>query len=401
MEINEKEGAVGMLNQSGFDLWADDYDKSVGLSDEENTYPFAGYKRLLGRVYEIVLQKERPAVLDLGFGTGVLTAKLYEAGCRIWGQDFSARMIALAQEKIPGALLVQGDFSEGLAPVLRERSYDFILSTYAMHHLDNAAKLRLIREALDRLDPGGELLIGDVAFPSQAAQEACRKAAGDEWDEDECYTVFDELKAVFPEAEFEPISFCAGLIRWKKPEAKTETGLTNGNAEAPADRLELYVPRLKDLWFYQKMLSDPATMAYNAPWFPPDGCIPFPESEWPAWHEKWIGREPERFYAYLRRKADGAFVGGVDFHHTPARGWWDMGVVIYAPERGRGYGKQGLELLLDRAFRVDGIARLHNEFETARDAAYRIHRAVGFREVGIEDGIIQLELTREEYLRGK
>ena len=127
-----------MLDQSGFDLWADEYDKSVGLSDEENTYPFAGYKRLLSRVYEIVLQKERPAVLDLGFGTGVLTAKLYEAGCRIWGQDFSARMLALAREKMPGALLVQGDFSEGLAPVLRERSYDFILSTYALHHLDPA-----------------------------------------------------------------------------------------------------------------------------------------------------------------------------------------------------------------------------------------------------------------------
>ena len=36
-----------MLNQNGFNLWADNYDKSVGLSDEENTYPFAGYKRLV------------------------------------------------------------------------------------------------------------------------------------------------------------------------------------------------------------------------------------------------------------------------------------------------------------------------------------------------------------------
>lgn len=34
-----------MLNHKGFDLWADGYDKSVGLSDEANTYPFAGYKR--------------------------------------------------------------------------------------------------------------------------------------------------------------------------------------------------------------------------------------------------------------------------------------------------------------------------------------------------------------------
>ena len=36
-----------MLNNKGFDLWADGYDKSVGLSDEANTYPFAGYKKVL------------------------------------------------------------------------------------------------------------------------------------------------------------------------------------------------------------------------------------------------------------------------------------------------------------------------------------------------------------------
>ena len=29
-----------MLNNKEFDLWADGYDKAVGISDEENTYPF-------------------------------------------------------------------------------------------------------------------------------------------------------------------------------------------------------------------------------------------------------------------------------------------------------------------------------------------------------------------------
>ena len=33
-----------MLNNKGFDLWADGYDKTVGISDEENTYHFCGYK---------------------------------------------------------------------------------------------------------------------------------------------------------------------------------------------------------------------------------------------------------------------------------------------------------------------------------------------------------------------
>lgn len=37
-----------MLDNKGFDLWADGYDKTVGVSDEGNTYPFAGYKDVFG-----------------------------------------------------------------------------------------------------------------------------------------------------------------------------------------------------------------------------------------------------------------------------------------------------------------------------------------------------------------
>lgn len=163
--------------------------------------------------------------------------------------------------------------------------------------------------------------------------------------------------------------------------------------------LQLYIPQLEDGWFYVKMISDPETMAYNAPWFPPDGCIPEPESEWLELYGSWIGKESERFYAFLQRKCDGAFVGDVNYHYNPKKNWYDMGIVIYAPERGKGYGRQGLRLLLDRAFKVNSISRLHNDFETTREAGYHIHKAVGFRETGMVDGFIQLELTREEYLQ--
>ena len=164
--------------------------------------------------------------------------------------------------------------------------------------------------------------------------------------------------------------------------------------------LQLYIPRPEDGWFYVKMRSDPGTMAYNAPWFPPDGCIPEPETGWLDLQAHWIGKEPERFYAFLQRKEDRVFVGDVNYHFNPEQNWCDMGIVIYAPERGKGYGRQGLLLLLSRAFREDGVACLHNDFEATREAAYHIHRAVGFRDVGIADGIIQLELTREEYMQG-
>ncbi len=162
------------------------------------------------------------------------------------------------------------------------------------------------------------------------------------------------------------------------------------------DGLSLYIPGPGELGFYQKLLMDPATMAYNAPWFPPDGCIPFPEADWADWYGDWIGREPLCFFAYLRRESDGAFVGDVNYHYVPEKDRWDMGILIYAPERGKGYGRQGLTLLLDRAFRVDGVRRLHNEFEDERDPALHLHLALGFRETGRENGIVQLLLTKEE-----
>lgn len=202
-----------MLNSEGFDLWADGYDRSVGLSDEDNSYPFAGYKKLLNEIYRKVLTVPNARVLDIGFGTGTLTAKLYEQGCRIWGQDFSARMVALAQEKMPDAVLVQGDFSHGLANQLNGQTYDFIIATYSLHHLADEGKVRFIRELLPLLHKGGKLLIGDVAFETRAQLEGCREACGDEWDEDEIYFVYDELSPAFdPKPTFRKISHCAGIL---------------------------------------------------------------------------------------------------------------------------------------------------------------------------------------------
>ncbi len=70
-----------MLDNKGFDLWADNYDETVGISDNDNTYPFAGYKKILSKIYNCVLVSSSKNILDIGFGTGTLTTKLYEKGC--------------------------------------------------------------------------------------------------------------------------------------------------------------------------------------------------------------------------------------------------------------------------------------------------------------------------------
>ncbi len=205
-----------MLNNVGFDLWADGYDKSVGLSDENSTYPFAGYRDVLNCIYKSILSKGGKSVLDIGFGTGTLTTKLYEQGCTIYGQDFSQRMIELAQIKMPMAKLYQGDFSAGLVDALKVQRYDAIVATYSLHHLSDTQKAVFLEGLLPLLNDGGMIYIGDVAFRTRKDLDACRKQAGDEWDEDEIYFVYDELKTILPQLNFEPCSYCAGVLTLKK-----------------------------------------------------------------------------------------------------------------------------------------------------------------------------------------
>ena len=55
-----------------------------------------------------------------------------------------------------------------------------------------------------------------MAFRTQAELEACRKAAGPSWDEEEIYFVLEELLPFFPDLRYEKISDCAALMTLKK-----------------------------------------------------------------------------------------------------------------------------------------------------------------------------------------
>ena len=137
--------------------------------------------------------------------------------------------------------------------------------------------------------------------------------------------------------------------------------------------LTLYTPTLDDLWFRQQMLEDHGTMSYNHAW---GGTIPFPKEKWQSWYACWLcDPEGRRFYRYLKDK-EGVFVGEVAYH-------WDeddqkvlADVIVYAPFRGKGYGREGLRLLCQAA-RENGIEVLHDDI--ARDnPAIRLFLSEGF-----------------------
>lgn len=204
-----------MLDEKGFDLWADGYDQTVQVSDEENSYPFAGYKRVLAAVYEAVRTGGAKSVLDVGFGTGVLSKKLYDDGLAVTGIDFSQRMIELARAKMPGARLIQHDFAEGLPVEVTTSRYDAIISTYALHHLADAEKAEMLRQLFGLLSPGGVLVYGDVAFETAADGEALHS---DAFDEDEFYFDYESFKRrLGVPSTYRQFSICAGILTLKKP----------------------------------------------------------------------------------------------------------------------------------------------------------------------------------------
>ena len=112
------------------------------------------------------------------------------------------------------------------------------------------------------------------------------------------------------------------------------------------------------------MLEDAETMSYNRAW---GGTIDFPEDAWADWYEYWVARpEGRRFYRYL--SDCGLFVGEVAYHYDDELGGTVADVIVYAPERGNGYGREGLRLLCAAA-KKNGVGVLYDDIAIDNPAA--------------------------------
>lgn len=119
--------------------------------------------------------------------------------------------------------------------------------------------------------------------------------------------------------------------------------------------LKLVKPTLADLHFRQSLLADEETMSYNAKW---GGTLPFPEERWASWYEKWLSAPADdRFYRYLYSEEEGQFVGETAYHFDGEWNCYLSDIIVKAVCRGRGYGREGLKLLVNVA-RENGLTEL-------------------------------------------
>jgi putative AdoMet-dependent methyltransferase len=195
-----------------FNRWAESYDEVVPKC---GGFPFEGYEEVLSEVVRRAGSLEGKRVLDLGSGTGNLTARILRAGGEAWALDFSERMLEQARRKLPDARFFQGDVLKDLPPLLRI-PFDAVLSTYVFHEFPLMTKVSLIgRLASEHLAPGGRIVVGDVSFPTKAERTAELDRLGDDVDEDEEYWAADVAVEALESAGFDvdyfQISRCGGV----------------------------------------------------------------------------------------------------------------------------------------------------------------------------------------------
>jgi tRNA (cmo5U34)-methyltransferase len=128
-----------------------------------------------------LLPAQTSRLLDLGCGDGRLMALAKSARPQATGValDFSPTMLVRARERFaphPSITVVAYDFSR---PLPELGSFDAVISSFAIHHLDDDRKLALYREIYQRLNPGGVFCnLEHVASPTARLHEDFYHALG-------------------------------------------------------------------------------------------------------------------------------------------------------------------------------------------------------------------------------
>lgn len=140
-----------------------------------------GVRALHERAVRIAGIEPGQAVVDVGCGTGNLSFAVLSAqpAARVTGLDPDADALRRAARKARrrgvGLTLVQG-YADRLPA--QDASLDHVVSSLALHHLEEDGRSAFARDALRALRPGGTVTIADFGGPSSDAGDGGHHAHG-------------------------------------------------------------------------------------------------------------------------------------------------------------------------------------------------------------------------------
>lgn len=148
---------------------ADSWDSS--LYDDRHSFVWRAGASLV----DMLRPEPGERILDLGCGTGHLTAKIAESGATVIGLDSSISMIAQARQNFPALKFVLSDARSFQFP----GPFDAVFSNSALHWIHDAEAV--LRSVAAALRPGGRLVLemgakGNIATIRRATEDVLREA---------------------------------------------------------------------------------------------------------------------------------------------------------------------------------------------------------------------------------
>jgi tRNA (cmo5U34)-methyltransferase len=121
--------------------------------------------------------KKKKNILDLGCGDGILSHELLQTEASVSATlfDGSSGMLDAAKIRLKNfknVVYMQAGFQELLRKEVLHKTYDFIASSLAIHHLTMKEKKALFRKIYQYLSPGGYFVnIDCVLAPSETLEQ--------------------------------------------------------------------------------------------------------------------------------------------------------------------------------------------------------------------------------------
>jgi 2-polyprenyl-3-methyl-5-hydroxy-6-metoxy-1,4-benzoquinol methylase len=137
------------------------WERRAGTWDKHND---TGMEKVAATAIDLAEVGPGMDCLDLGCGGGRLALVLARAGASVLGVDVSEAMVGRMEEQArsEGLDSVRGVVTPIERLTLEPASLDVVVTNYALHHLLDDQKKKLVESAFEWLRPGGRLVVADL-----------------------------------------------------------------------------------------------------------------------------------------------------------------------------------------------------------------------------------------------
>ncbi|MCP5060050.1 MAG: methyltransferase domain-containing protein [bacterium] len=122
---------------------------------------FGRVTRLHEAVIAAAARKPGDRVLEIGCGTGSVTARLVAAGAQVTALDQAPEMLEQAQARLPEAGVTWLEQTAAEIDRLPEAGFEAVVLSLCLSDMSASERVFVLREARRRLAPGGRVVVAD------------------------------------------------------------------------------------------------------------------------------------------------------------------------------------------------------------------------------------------------